>query len=451
MQPAIIRRTRRLTTSLCVGISLLICGNGRADAQPPQSFVEVTATVNRLLESTDAKDIAWGAFIAGQYRVVSAIPRLTDDLRHAFDASSEQRATELAILDALVQLDAHVSADVLGASLARWPIPTLILLNNASGDLDDVLLERLNATSSFEWKAIANVLLRSKPPGFAVRLLEDLLLKLEIHVTDDPSYGAGSGFGGGSEHGPNYALILPGFPPLAAYSFVPAQAGATILSTGPDTVHYTRRMQNPATIPPLIGADPEKPSFADRIRYVNALVKERYETQPLREQTFATVIWTNAARFRQDVSAQRKTVEDHYQHVVSLLKSSNRLSEDESRRLTPRISLLILDDRRDRSESLPPIADSVVIPVRPRPGPIRKVYDVRPVWPEAAQRANVRGTVLVEFTIAPDGSVMDARIVRGNSLLNEAALDCVRQWRYEPVVLNGQPIPMISGAAVSFP
>jgi protein TonB len=76
---------------------------------------------------------------------------------------------------------------------------------------------------------------------------------------------------------------------------------------------------------------------------------------------------------------------------------------------------------------------------------------VHPVWPEAAQRANVRGTVLVEFTITIDGGVTDARILRGIPLLDEAALDCVRQWRYEPVLFDGRPAPMATTAAVSFP
>ena len=84
-------------------------------------------------------------------------------------------------------------------------------------------------------------------------------------------------------------------------------------------------------------------------------------------------------------------------------------------------------------------------------GPIRKIHDVPPVRPKAAQRADVRGTVIAEFRIATDGSVMDARILRGISLLNEAALDCVRQWRFEPVLLDGQPVPMHTTAAVSFP
>src|SRR5262245_13899767 len=100
---------------------------------------------------------------------------------------------------------------------------------------------------------------------------------------------------------------------------------------------------------------------------------------------------------------------------------------------------------------------SVDAPVRlPAPGfspagSPRKIHDVRPVWPDAARRAGVQGIVIVEFTIGVDGAVADARILRGIPLLDQAALACVRQWRYEPTLLNGQPIPRLMTVAVTFP
>jgi TonB family protein len=83
--------------------------------------------------------------------------------------------------------------------------------------------------------------------------------------------------------------------------------------------------------------------------------------------------------------------------------------------------------------------------------PIRKVHDARAVWPEAAKEAGVRGNVIVEFVIDTDGSVTDIRILRGIPLLNEAALECVRQWQYEPVHLNGRAIPVLMTAVVPVP
>jgi TonB family protein len=87
----------------------------------------------------------------------------------------------------------------------------------------------------------------------------------------------------------------------------------------------------------------------------------------------------------------------------------------------------------------------------PRPSPIRKIHDVQPIWPEAARQADVRGVVIVELTIGTDGRVTDVSILRGIPLLNDAALDCVHQWQYEPVMLDGHPIPMHFTATVTFP
>jgi len=89
-------------------------------------------------------------------------------------------------------------------------------------------------------------------------------------------------------------------------------------------------------------------------------------------------------------------------------------------------------------------------PAVPAAGSPRKIYDVRPVWPAEARRAGVQGIVIVEFTIGIDGAVADARILRGIPLLDQAALDCVRQWRYEPTLLNGRPVPTLMTAAVTF-
>ena len=79
-----------------------------------------------------------------------------------------------------------------------------------------------------------------------------------------------------------------------------------------------------------------------------------------------------------------------------------------------------------------------------------KIIDVPPVKPAEAARARVRGVVLVEITIGTDGSVTDAKILRSIALLDHAALEAVRQWRYEPTLLEGRPVPIILVVAVPF-
>lgn len=79
-----------------------------------------------------------------------------------------------------------------------------------------------------------------------------------------------------------------------------------------------------------------------------------------------------------------------------------------------------------------------------------KIHNVPPVYPQIAVSARVQGTVVIEATIGPDGKVKDARVVRSVPLLDQAALDAVRQWEYEPTRLNGVAVPVIMTVTVRF-
>jgi len=82
--------------------------------------------------------------------------------------------------------------------------------------------------------------------------------------------------------------------------------------------------------------------------------------------------------------------------------------------------------------------------------PPTKVRDVRPSYPPIAQSARVQGIVIIEATIGPDGAVRDARVLRSIPLLDQAALDAVRQWQFTPTLLNGVPVPVIMTVTVQF-
>jgi protein TonB len=89
-----------------------------------------------------------------------------------------------------------------------------------------------------------------------------------------------------------------------------------------------------------------------------------------------------------------------------------------------------------------------------RPGgdikpPVRTVY-VAPPYPDLAKIARIQGLVVVECTIDPSGRVVDARVITGHPLLQNAALDAVRQWRYTATRLNGVPISVLMTVTVNF-
>ena len=60
------------------------------------------------------------------------------------------------------------------------------------------------------------------------------------------------------------------------------------------------------------------------------------------------------------------------------------------------------------------------------------------------------GVVTIEATIGPDGKVIDAKVVRSVPLLDQAALDAVRQWEYTPTLLNGVPVPVVVTVTINF-
>lgn len=80
----------------------------------------------------------------------------------------------------------------------------------------------------------------------------------------------------------------------------------------------------------------------------------------------------------------------------------------------------------------------------------RKVKDVPPVYPPIAQSARVQGVVIAELVIGPDGRVQNARVLRSIPLLDQAALDAVKQWEFAPTLLNGKAVPVVMTAAVQF-
>jgi protein TonB len=92
------------------------------------------------------------------------------------------------------------------------------------------------------------------------------------------------------------------------------------------------------------------------------------------------------------------------------------------------------------------------VPVRPG-GDIRppvKLRHVLPAYPDIARVAGVQGVVVLDCTIGVEGRVSDVKVLGGPILLQAAAADAVRQWRYRPTYLNGVAIPIVMTVTVRF-
>jgi protein TonB len=100
----------------------------------------------------------------------------------------------------------------------------------------------------------------------------------------------------------------------------------------------------------------------------------------------------------------------------------------------------------------PPPPAAAQEPVRPggKVRPPSKVHDVAPVYPPLALAARVEGPVLLEAIIDTEGRVQAVRVLRSPPMLDAAAVEAVRQWRYTPTLLNGTPVPVIMTVNVMF-
>jgi protein TonB len=78
------------------------------------------------------------------------------------------------------------------------------------------------------------------------------------------------------------------------------------------------------------------------------------------------------------------------------------------------------------------------------------IRQVNPRYPQQAVQARVEGTVVLQAVIGKDGSVQELHPLSGSPLLIPAAMDAVRQWRYKPYQLNGEPVEAETQINVKF-
>jgi len=100
----------------------------------------------------------------------------------------------------------------------------------------------------------------------------------------------------------------------------------------------------------------------------------------------------------------------------------------------------------------PPDPPRPVAPVRVADLPVvpRKMVDVRPQYPEIARAAHVEGTIIMEAVLDTSGRVTQIRILRSVPMLDQAAVDAVRQWRYTPSLYGGHPVSVLMTITVRF-
>jgi protein TonB len=78
------------------------------------------------------------------------------------------------------------------------------------------------------------------------------------------------------------------------------------------------------------------------------------------------------------------------------------------------------------------------------------IYRVEPAYPPLAKQARIQGVVVMTALIDKGGNVQNLQVVSGHPLLAPAAIEAVKQWRYKPFLLNGQPVEVETTVTVNF-
>jgi periplasmic protein TonB len=81
---------------------------------------------------------------------------------------------------------------------------------------------------------------------------------------------------------------------------------------------------------------------------------------------------------------------------------------------------------------------------------LRLLDQVKPVYPELAKLSRTEGSVTLQVLIGKEGKVEKVEIVSGPALLTRAASEAVKQWKYKPTIVNGQPVAVITPVTLQF-
>jgi periplasmic protein TonB len=80
----------------------------------------------------------------------------------------------------------------------------------------------------------------------------------------------------------------------------------------------------------------------------------------------------------------------------------------------------------------------------------RLIASSAPIYPVFARTTNLEGVVVMDILVDPTGKVAQVKVVSGPVPLRQAAMDAIRQWKYQPAQLNGKPIQFHTNANVRF-
>ena len=321
----------------------------RAWAQPvtPSPVAQIESqTVARLLASAEPAQLAWGAYLAANYRRPEFSPNL---LRLATWTDGLVR---MAAIDALIRLDVDVPENVLTQIAADDLDPALIFIARRPGKYGQLVNQLMaRKLEDHQWVALHSILLASPPEGFAASVLKDWTIRITVDVNDaGESLGSGSIGGGYIVDGSFFAR--PGFPPLEAYYVNEnPKPGDVLLAAGPHPVGY--RTQKAAY---RGGSTINRDDY--RKDYLLHMARIPPSDRAINLRSNVGIEWKNAAAYTTAAEQTLIQTRNSVRFIRQRLAERNVLAHEE-RDLNPKLEVTVHDWRTRHVSALPAISGTL--------------------------------------------------------------------------------------------
>jgi hypothetical protein len=323
------------------------------------------------LRSEDPARVAWGAWLARQDNQTGLIPLLLEKVsEYQPTGESSPQAVErdrhdalLAVLDALIGLGATVPVEDARKLYPEFAAQAMILLVRSPGAAQPALLDIFqDARANWTWLAAGNVLMKTRPPGFAALLLSRFTQHMTVSVYDA---GAGGGVGGsGSECGSLIGAPKAGWPAVGVYQLTQfperiPRLTATFLVGGDTTVYYWRAERGDYHNPPDVpGSCDDGNRDQYRAQYLTRLMEFSFPRISLDPYPQITIEWKGEADYTQRLIAAVEEQRARFCLAVARLREPGRaLTPAEPEASEPRLEIMIRDERTDQSAPLPAVLE----------------------------------------------------------------------------------------------
>ena len=346
---------------MCFGAASRVSAQAPADPSAiVQNQHEVSSNLaSSWLASSDPRTVAWGAYVALRDHRAELIPQLIE-LTRQYDVGARSyvptdgHRAMLAILDALVQFGVKTQARDAARLFPEFPLHSILLLSHASDDATSSLLDIFETKSEepIVWLAVGNLLYERDNPEFVADVWSGLTIHVSLRVhmpNSEGRLGLGTGVSCGSFIVEKEKEI---WPKIGTYgASVTVADGEVVLARGPDPVYYGRVVLE--FYDPRISSFPCGPIFdldLLRQRYLAGLLDFSQEKPPIRAYMGEEIIWTNDAKYLDEVKAIVETKESELESTAKRLRKCDLLPKSTDGARQPKIDITI-GDQREKSAS----------------------------------------------------------------------------------------------------